>query len=187
MRKQYIVAVLALLTLGVVSTYALSYQTGNLTENWDTIYTLQYGTSDLSLLQGSGLETDLGTAGDNDLTITIPASCASAVTPKITVEPLVSGGDGIWTDDDGSYSITVDLQDSTHTSIESKTISLTISGSTDTQITGTATFTVSRDDIAYVVIDFNNPSASAFGEYGGPYSTGFESIYEQLKLTVEDA
>ncbi len=187
MKRKYIVAVLLLLALGVVSTLALSYQTGTLTENWDTIYTLQYGTSDLSLLQGSGLITDLGTSGDNDLTVTIPASCASAVTPKITIEPLETGGGNIYTNFDGSYSITVDLQAANRTSLESKTISLTISGNTVTEISGIATFTISSDEIAYVVVDFNNPSASSFGVSGGPYATGFESIYEELKITVEDA
>ena len=144
MRRKYIVAVLLLLALGVVSTLALSYQTGTLTENWDTIYTLQYGTSDLSLLEGSGLVTDLGTSGDNDLTVTIPATCASAVTPKITIEPLETGGGNIFTDDDGSYSIIVDLQNSTRHSLESETISISISGSTVTEISGTATFSLTR-------------------------------------------
>lgn len=186
MRRKYIVAVLALLMLGVVSTFALSYQTGALTENWDTIYTLQYGTSDLQLSDGSGLETELG-AVDNDLVVTIPASTAAAVTPKITVEPLDTDSDGIFTATDGSYSIAVSLLDTNKANIETQTVPLTVSGGANTQITGIATFTVSSDLIEYVRVSFDCPSGATFGKTGGAYSSGFETIYEELKLTVEDA
>ena len=165
---------------------ALSYTESDLTENWDTIYTLQYGTSDLTLDDGSGLETDLGTSGDNDLDVTIPANCASAVTPVITIEPLLTGGTGgIYSDDNGVYTINIDLQDSSRTSLEDQDI--TITGSNPLQIKGTATFTLDSDQIKYVVVTFNNPATSGFGAYGGPYGYTFESQYEQLKITIEDA
>jgi len=193
LKRKYIVAVLLLLTLGVVSTLALTYQTGTLTENWDTIYTLQYGTSDLSLSAGSNLVTDLGaSATDNVMSVTIPSSCASAVTPALTVTPLDTNGDFIYTDaTGGTFQITVTLVDSSDGVLDEETITITLDTG-ETWITGTATFSdtdpdLPSSDIAEVQLSFSFPSAANFGLTGGPYSSKFEAIYEGMEITVEDA
>ena len=181
MKRKYIVAVLLLLAMGVVSTLALSYTQTNLTENWDTIYTLQYGLSDLTLFEPT--QTDLGSI-DGDLQVTIPASSTIAVTPKIKVEPLDNSSAVISTDDPKSYAITVQLFDSSDAQLGStQTISIN-PGGTETPISGTATFSVSTSAIDYIVINFNCPDAVGFGTADGQ---AFETVYEKLKLTIEDA
>jgi len=180
MKRKYVLLVLMLLSISVISTLGLSYTQTSLMENWDTIYTLQYGLSDLTLHEPTN--TELGST-DGDLTVTIPASSTVAVTPKITVEPLDASGLVISTDDAGTYEISVSLRDATHAEIETKIITITVSGS-ETEISGTATFTVSTDQIAEIVINFNCPGATGFGSGD---SEAFETVYENLRLTIEDA
>lgn len=181
MNKKYIVAVLLLLSFGVMSTLALSFTQTNLTENWDTIYTIQYGLSDLTLSEPT--DTQLGSI-DGDLTVSIPASSSVAVTPKITVEPLDSLNAIISTDDAKTYQITVELYDSNDDQLGS-TQTITVNpGGSETPISGTATFTVSTDQIAYIVVAFNCPDAIGFGTSDGQ---AFETVYEKMRLKIEDA
>lgn len=56
MKRKYIVAVLLLLSMGVLSTLAISYNTGTLEESWGIQYTLDYADAELSL---SNPETEL--------------------------------------------------------------------------------------------------------------------------------
>jgi hypothetical protein len=190
MQRKYIAAVLLLLTLGVMSTLALSYTEDDLTENWDTIYTLQYGTSDLQLSDGSGLVTsgiEAPESHDNDLQVIIPGSSGGIeVTPKITVTPVHdASGAGIYTDDSGTFDITVYLRDASKIELDTETITVSISGAT--QITGTATFSTGYTNIAYVDIQFNFPEAAEFGTASTPSGNSFESYYNGLQIVVEDA
>ena len=190
MRRKYIVAVLLLLSLGIMSTLALSYTEDELTENWDTLYTLQYGTSDLALSDGSDLETsgvEEPSGHNNDLQVIIPATSGSVeVTPKITVTPIHdASGAGIYTDDSGTFDIDVYLRDASKNVLDTETISITITGTT--QITGTATFSTGYTNIAYVDIHFDFPAAAEFGSASTPSGNSFESYYNGLQLTVEDA
>jgi len=188
MRRKYIVAVLLLLSFGVMSTLALSYTQTDLTENWDTIYTLQYGESDLSLTEPT--ETDLilsGTATDGELQVSIPATTATAVTPKFTIEPLDSGGSVMSTDDTISVDVSVSLWDGVSQIGSTQTDTISISG-TETDIEGVVSFSgisgLPSSAIDKIVIKFDCDSSTGFGTSD---LQAFEEVYEQLRITIEDA
>ncbi|MCW4013012.1 MAG: hypothetical protein NWF07_08480 [Candidatus Bathyarchaeota archaeon] len=185
MRRKYIVAVLLLLSLGVMSTLALSFTQTNLTENWDTIYTLQYGLSDLTLTTPT--DTDLGTPNDGDLQVSIPASTASALTPVFTVEALDVNGDVISTDTAMTMEISVSLWNGATQIGTTQSDTVTVVSGTPEEISGTISYSgvsgLPSAAITKIVVKFDCSVGTGFGTG----TDAFEVEYEQLRITVQDA
>lgn len=178
MKRQGVLIIIALLALGVVSTFALSFQQTELEESWDTIYTVYYGVSDLTLTEPT--VTTRYPAGDG-LQIVIPASSTLPVSPRIKVEPLDASGEVITIDVFGSI-IELTLWTSSDTQIASELIGFY----SEFEVDYSAIFSFSEptDEIAYIRIQFETfESVTGFGVDG---LESFVDVYEGLRITVHD-
>ena len=167
MKRKYIVAVLGLLTLGVVSTFALSYVNESFTETWGAQYSVTYSGASLEV---DNPDTSLPTGQvvvqfDADpLDPTLPA-----VQCSFTVKAYKDDGSGGYSfiQSDGSSSeITVSVSDDAGTTYTDYSTSFT-SGSFNKQLTMTSYLEVDKVKITLI-------------------NTNIQSEYEKLEIIIED-
>jgi len=98
MNRKYIVAVLLLLSIGVLSTLAISYNTETLDESWGIEYTLNYADAELSL---DNPQTEILSA--DSIEVTLDAShLGSDVKAKLVITALDGSSNPIQVDGTGA-------------------------------------------------------------------------------------
>jgi hypothetical protein len=98
MKRKYITAVFLLLSLGVLSTLAISYNTETLDESWGIEYTLNYDDAELTL---SNPDTELLNA--SSIQVTLDAShSTSDVKARLVITALDGSGEPIAVDTSGA-------------------------------------------------------------------------------------
>jgi len=97
MKRKYIVAVLLLLSMGVISTLAISYNTSTLEESWGIEYTLDYADADLSL---SNPQTVIVSSSSIEVTLDASHVGVASVKAKLVITAL--DGDSNPIDVDGT-------------------------------------------------------------------------------------
>ncbi|GAG80384.1 unnamed protein product, partial [marine sediment metagenome] len=121
MKKNYLIAVTALIGLAVVSTYALGVLTDDMTETLTTDTTLDYDVASASFVSS-----DTNRVSDDSFTVLFEVYQESAQAIKLTVTACDTSGDPIIIDLPATYSYYIDYD----TATDDEATGQTFSGST---------------------------------------------------------